>query len=233
MEEYDHYKNPLEGDLHFIIPEKLIAFRGPVQLDEPLQYSDVGRIRFFSPAFYVEPFLDMGVSTVIRLNSLAYDPTPFQSAGIRCLHIDLGEDSLPQPAALLAFLDAVAAAEGAVAVHCTEGLGRTGTLAAAHLMAAHGFSAREAMGWLRVVRPGSVVGAQQHLLCRLGDALRRLRPERPAGAGVREAVQSLEPPAEDRAPVHSAPDCGRAAHLGHASSPSSRRLARARPQSAF
>jgi cell division cycle 14 len=232
MDEYDHYNNPLEGDLHFIIPEKLIAFRGPVQLDESLQYSDVGRIRFFSPAFYVEPFLDMGVSTVIRLNSLAYDPTPFQSAGIRCLHIDLGEDSLPQPAALLAFLDAVAAAEGAVAVHCTEGLSRTGTLAAAHLMAAHGFSAREAMGWLRVARPGSVVGAQQHFLCRLGDALRRLRA-RPDGAGVREAVLSLEPPAEDRAPAQAAPDCGRAAHLGHASAPSSRRLARARPQSAF
>jgi cell division cycle 14 len=74
MEEYDHYKNPLEGDLHFIIPDKLIAFRGPVQLQDSKRYSDVGGVRYFSPAFYVEPFLDMGVSTVIRLNSLAYDP---------------------------------------------------------------------------------------------------------------------------------------------------------------
>ena len=189
MEEYEHYNNPLEGDLHFIIPDKLIAFRGPVQLQGSQKYSDVGGVRFFSPGFYVEPFLDMGVSTVIRLNSRAYDPTPLQSAGIRCLHIDLADDSLPQPAPLLAFLDAVAAADGAVAVHCTEGLGRTGTLAAAHLMAAHGFSAREAMGWLRVVRPGSVVGAQQHFLCRLGDALQLC-------AGVRDAVLSLEPPAE-------------------------------------
>ena len=76
-----------------------------------------------------------------------------------------------QPAAVVAFLDTVAAADGAVAVHCKEGLGRTGTLAAAHLMVAHGFSAREALGWIRVVRPGSVVGPQQQFLCRLGEAL--------------------------------------------------------------
>jgi cell division cycle 14 len=200
MEEYDHYNNPLEGDLHSIIPDKLIAFRGPVQLQGSKKYCDVGRVRFFSSDFYVEPFLDMGVSTVIRLNSRAYDPTYLQSVGIRCLHIDLGEDSLPQPAALLAFLDAVAAADGAVAVHCTEGLGRTGTLVAAHLMAAHGFSAREAMGWVRVVRPGSVVGAQQHFLCRLGDAL-QLHGCTPCTAStdcLRDAVLSLEPRAEDR-----------------------------------
>jgi cell division cycle 14 len=200
MEEYDHYNNPLEGDLHFIIPDKLIAFRGPVQLQGSKLYSDVGRVRFFSPAFYLEPFLDMGVSTIIRLNSLAYDPMPLQSAGIRCLHIDLGDDSLPTPRALLTFLDAVAAADGAVAVHCTEGLGRTGTLAAAHLMAAHGFSAREAIGWLRVVRPGSVFGAQQHFLCRLGDALQLHAGDE---AGVRDAVLSLDRQTDRRADLES------------------------------
>jgi cell division cycle 14 len=190
MEEYDHYNSPLEGDLHFVIPEKLIAFRGPIQIQGNKKYSDIGGVRFFSAAFYVEPFLDMGVSTVIRLNSLAYDPTPLQSAGIRCIHIDLGEESLPTPPVLLAFLDAVASTEGTIAVHCTEGLGRTGTLVAAHLMTAHGFSAREAMGWLRVARPGSVFGAQQHFLCRLGDAL---HGRDGSAAGVRDAVLSLEP----------------------------------------
>jgi cell division cycle 14 len=231
IEEYDHYNNPLEGDLHIIIPDKLIAFRGPVQLQDGKKYSDVGRIRFFSPAFYVEPFLDMGVSTVIRLNSLAYDPTPLQSAGIRCLHIDLGDDSIPHPAAVLAFLDAVSAAEGAVAVHCTEGLGRTGTLAAAYLMSAHGFSAREAIGWLRVVRPGSVIGAQQHFLCRLDDAL-QLRVCGGA-ANLRDAVLSLEPAAEDPTPSRAARDCGRLSQRSSMSAPRERicRRSRTRPQS--
>jgi hypothetical protein len=171
-----------------------------VQLQGSATYSDVrvAGVRFFSP-----PFLDMGVSTVIRLNSLAYDPAPFHAAGIRCLHIDLGEDSLPSPVALLAFLDAVAAAHGAVAVHCTESLGCTGTLAAAHLKAAHGFSAHEAMGWFCIARPGSVVG---HFLCRLGDALHPSTPcaaaaaAAPAPAALRDAVLSLDPPPDAAAP---------------------------------
>ena len=83
MEKYEHYNNPLEGDLFAIIPDKRIAFRGLVQRQAPQKYSEIGRVRFFSPAFYVELFLDMGVSTVIRLNSRAYDPTPLQSVGIR------------------------------------------------------------------------------------------------------------------------------------------------------
>ena len=139
---------------------------------------------------------------------------------------------LPEPAALLAFLDAVAAADGAVAVHCTEGLGRTGTLAAAHLMVAHGFSAREAMGWLRVVRPGSVVGAQQHFLCRLGDALQHCASTKSA-ASVRDAVLSLEPSGESRIRALTAPDCGRAAERRCRSVPQSRQRSqtRIRPQS--
>jgi cell division cycle 14 len=45
--------------------------------------------------------------------------------------------------------------------------GRTGTLTALYLMRSWGFGAREAMGWLRIMRPGSVIGPQQHYLCRM------------------------------------------------------------------
>jgi cell division cycle 14 len=193
LEEYSHYNNPIEGDLHALIPDKLIAFRGPLDLPDAKAYADIGSVRFFAPSFYVEPFLDMGVTTVIRLNSRPYDTAPFEAAGIRCVHIDLDEGSVPPPAMVLAFLDAVA-------VHCREGLGRTGTLAAAHLMVAHGFSAREAMGWVRIMRPGSIVGEQQRFLCRLGDALAQRAALRGHGgqsgsavisAGVIDAVESL------------------------------------------
>jgi len=46
---------------------------------------------------------------------------------------------------------------------CT-GLGRTGTLIAIYMMKHQGFTATEAISWLRVMRPGSVIGMQQHFL---------------------------------------------------------------------
>ena len=37
----------------------------------------------------------------------------------------------------------------------------------------HGFTARQAMGWLRVVQPGSVIGQQQQYLCAMEGPMRR------------------------------------------------------------
>lgn len=48
---------------------------------------------------------------------------------------------------------------GALAVHCKAGLGRTGVLICAYLIKHYGFSAEEAIGYIRVCRPGSVIGA--------------------------------------------------------------------------
>lgn len=53
---------------------------------------------------------------------------------------------------------------GAVAVHCRAGLGRTGTILGVYLMRHYGFTAREAIGWIRVCRPGSITGIQQQYL---------------------------------------------------------------------
>lgn len=47
---------------------------------------------------------------------------------------------------------------------CKAGLGRTGSCIGAYLMKHYGFSAREAIGWMRVCRPGSVIGPQQQYL---------------------------------------------------------------------
>lgn len=44
------------------------------------------------------------------------------------------------------------------------GLGRTGTLIACYIMKHYKFTHAEAIAWIRVCRPGSIIGPQQHFL---------------------------------------------------------------------
>jgi hypothetical protein len=82
-------------------------------------------------------------------------------------------------------------AAGAIAVHCKAGLGRTGTCIGAYLMKHYHFSAREVIGWMRVCRPGSVIGPQQQFMEEIqprmwadGEAFRRIKDLPPPVVGT-------------------------------------------------
>jgi cell division cycle 14 len=169
IEEYDLLDDPANGDVHVLVPGRFVAFKGPVEeriLAGRLWADPTSGSRLFHPSFYVPLFRDLGVKAVVRLNERRYAGEHFERAGIAVRDLPFDDCTVPPLAVVFRFFRTVdeEAAGGAVAVHCRAGLGRTGTLVALWLMRTHRFSARDAIAWLRIVRPGSVIGPQQQYL---------------------------------------------------------------------
>lgn len=94
-----------------------------------------------------------------------YDRRRFTDAGIRHYELYFPDGSCPSEAIILKFLEIAESEPGALAVHCKAGLGRTGVLICCYMMKHFRFTAEECIGYIRIARPGSVIGPQQNFLC--------------------------------------------------------------------
>ncbi len=157
LDYYEKFSDPRNAD-HTIFGPKLVAFRGPVTVIPGCK----SEAFFHVPADFFEVFKNINVTDIVRLNDPAtYDLSAFAKAGFRTHDLYFDDCTTPTEDIIQRFLDIVDRAPGKVAVHCLAGLGRTGTLIGLWLMTRHGFKADECMGYLRVMRPGCVIGPQQ------------------------------------------------------------------------
>lgn len=126
---------------------------------------------------------------MVRLNRKLYDSRRFERAGLDHHDFFFLDGTTPSDIIVRRFLHVCESSGGAVAVHCkggrgfldwslrivfvplnpclcpiTAGLGRTGTLIGCYLMKHFRFTAAEAIAWIRICRPGSIIGAQQNFL---------------------------------------------------------------------
>ncbi|XP_076028067.1 dual specificity protein phosphatase CDC14AB isoform X2 [Genypterus blacodes] len=159
VDEYEHYERVDNGDLNWIVPGKFLAFSGP----HPKTKIENG-YPLHAPEAYFPYFRKHNVTTIIRLNKKIYDSKRFNDAGFDHYDLFFLDGSTPNDIIIRHFLHVCESTDGAVAVHCKAGLGRTGTLIGCYLMKHYRFTAGEAIAWIRTCRPGSVIGPQQHFL---------------------------------------------------------------------
>lgn len=179
-DEYEHYEKVQNGDFNWLVPQKFLAFCGP----HPHSKIENG-YPLHAPESYFPYFRLHNVTTIVRLNKKIYDAKRFTNGGFHHEDLFFIDGSTPTDAILKKFLDVAERSPGGVAVHCKAGLGRTGSLIGCHIMKHWRWTALETIAWLRICRPGSIIGHQQEWLEEKqqemwdqGDQMRRLNPNK-------------------------------------------------------
>jgi cell division cycle 14 len=182
LEEYERYERVDQGDFNWLTPD-FLAFASP-------QSEPASKISATSPLFATLPrtleavdahptlsqpfknilrhFSERNIGLVVRLNSELYSSSYFTALGIEHLDMIFDDGTCPTLANVRTFItlahETTTVKKKGIAVHCKAGLGRTGCLIGAYLIYRYGFTANEIIAFMRFMRPGMIVGPQQHWL---------------------------------------------------------------------
>lgn len=180
LEEFDvedllWMEQPQNGDLNWIIPGKLLALAGPTAHNWPISK-------------FIDYAAKNSIGSMVRLNRAHYPAEEVTKAGIEHIEMFMHDGTNPTPQNVRDFIELVERMNSkklAIAVHCRAGLGRTGTMIAAYLMFQYSRDARKnrnhpsdcpcvqlkaeeiaraIIGYLRIMRPGSVLSGQPEFL---------------------------------------------------------------------
>ncbi|KAM5355873.1 hypothetical protein ACJ41O_002519 [Fusarium nematophilum] len=182
LEQYERFERVEHGDFNWVTPH-FLAFASP-------QHTPVAKITEGSELYPMLPrtlaavdahptlpqpfknvlkhFSEKNIGLVVRLNSQLYSPSYFEALGIQHLDMIFDDGTCPSLTTVRKFIrlahETITVRKKGIAVHCKAGLGRTGCLIGAYLIYRHGFTANEVISFMRFMRPGMVVGPQQHWL---------------------------------------------------------------------
>ena len=182
LEEYERYERVDQGDFNWVSPN-FLAFASPqhqpttvIQPTDslynalPRSLSALSRDKSLPTPFknVLTHFVERGIGLVVRLNSELYSPSYFTALGIKHLDMIFDDGTCPPLNLVRKFVglahSMINDKRKGIAVHCKAGLGRTGCLIGAYLIYRNGFTANEVIAFMRFMRPGMVVGPQQHWL---------------------------------------------------------------------
>lgn len=112
VHEYEYYEKVENGDLNWIIPNKIVALMGPSGKSK-----DSNGHRHHTPEDYEPLFKHMNIERIVRLNKAVYNKKRFTKAGFEFTDLYFVDGSTPSREIVDKFIEIVENSKGAIAVH--------------------------------------------------------------------------------------------------------------------